>query len=146
MYTSDEFDRQDYQQDYRQRHLGKGWAFPLRSSVQGGIQLSAEAQKVRESIWVILRTGLGERVYRPNFGSRLSELTFAPLNNTTLLLIRIHVQEALEAWEPRIILEEVQTDPDPVRGRVDIIIQYRLKSSYDPFSLVYPFYLASVAE
>lgn len=140
VYTSDRFDRQD------QRHLGKGWAFPLRPSVQGGVQLSAEAQKVRESIWIILRTGLGERVYRPNFGSRLSELAFAPLNNTTLLLIRVHVQEALEAWEPRIILEEVRTDPDPVRGRVDIIIQYRLKSSYDPFSFVYPFYLASAAE
>lgn len=136
----DGFDRPD------QRYLGKGWAFPLRPSVQGGLQLSAAAQKVYESIWIILQTGLGERVYRPDFGSRLSELAFAPLNNNTLLLIRLYVQEALETWEPRIILEEVRTDPDPVRGKVDIIIQYRLKQSADPFSFVYPFYLASAAE
>ena len=140
MYTSDGFNRQDH------NYLGKGWAFPLRPSVQGGIQLSAYAQKVRESIWIILRTGLGERVYRPNYGSRLSELTFAPLNNTTLLMIRMHVQEALETWEPRIILDEVMTEPDPIRGRVDIMINYRLKESPDQFSLVYPFYLASAAE
>lgn len=133
---SDEFGSQ-------QSHLGKGWAFPLRSSVQGGIQLVEEAQKVRESIWIILRTGLGERVYRPNFGSRLSELSFAPLNNNTLLMVRIHVQEALAAWEPRIILEDVLTDPDPIQGKVDIIIQYRLKPYPDSFSFVYPFYLAS---
>lgn len=133
---SDEFEAQ-------RSHLGMGWGFPLRSSVQGGIQLIEEAQKVRESIWIILRTGLGERVYRPTFGSRLSELNFAPLNNNTLLMIRIHVQEALVAWEPRIILEDVLTDPDPIQGKISIIIQYRLKQYPDPFCFVYPFYLTS---
>jgi uncharacterized protein len=124
-------------------YLGRGWGFPLQTSVQGGIQTSALAQKVSESIWIILRTSIGERVYRPTFGSRLSELTFAPLNTTTLLMIRMHVQEALEAWEPRITLEAVTTEPDPVEGKVLITIQYHLKDSPDSLSLVYPFYLAS---
>lgn len=129
-----------------QSYLGKGWAFPLRLSVQSGVQLSAEAQKVKESIWIILRTGLGERVYRPNFGSRLAELAFAPMNSETLILIRLYVLEALEVWEPRIIIDEVRTDPDPVRGRVDIIINYRLKDFPDIHSFVYPFYLLAMAE
>lgn len=124
-------------------HLGTGWAFPLRLSVQGGIQTSSQAQKVKEAIWIILRTSQGERLYRPNFGSRLSELAFAPLNSETLLLIRLYVTEALEIWEPRIILNEVRTDPDPVRGRVDIIIDYRLKQTSEPQNFVYPFYLVS---
>lgn len=124
-------------------HLGSGWAFPLRLSVQGGIQKSSQAQKVKEAIWIILRTGQGERLYRPNFGSRLSELAFAPLNSETLLRIRLYVIEALEIWEPRIVIDEVKADPDPVRGRVDIIINYRLKDYADPQSFVYPFYLVS---
>ncbi|MDF5711988.1 MAG: GPW/gp25 family protein [Nostoc sp. S4] len=127
-------------------YLGTGWAYPLRLSVQGGIQLSREEQKVKESIWIILRTGVGERVYRPTFGSRLSELAFAPLNTDTLLRIRIYVLEALEVWEPRIYVDEVLTDPDPVRGRVDITINYRLKESPDIYSFVYPFYLVSAGE
>lgn len=130
------------QRDY----LGTGWAFPLRLSVQGGIQLSTEEQKIKESIWIILRTGLGERVYRPDFGSRLAELAFAPMNSETLMLIRLHVLEALEVWEPRITIDEVQTDPDPVRGSVDIIINYRLKDGPDLYSFVYPFYLVSAME
>lgn len=130
------------QQDY----LGTGLSFPLQLSVQGGIQLSSEAQKVKESIWLILRTGVGERLYRPNFGSRLAELAFAPMNSETLIRIRLYVIEALESWEPRIIIDEVRTDPDPVRGRVDIIINYRLKSYPDIDSLVYPFYLVSMTE
>lgn len=130
------------QQDY----LGRGWAFPLQLDVQGGIQLRSEEQKIKESIWIILRTGLGERVYRPNFGSRLAELAFAPLNTDTLILIRLYVLEALETWEPRIIIDEVRTDADPIRGKVNIIINYRLKDFPDISSFVYPFYLLSAAD
>jgi phage baseplate assembly protein W len=130
------------QRDY----LGTGWAFPLRLNLQGGIDLSKEDQKIKESIWIILRTGVGERVYRPNFGSRLSELAFAPMNSDTLVLIRIYVLEALEVWEPRIIVDQVLTDPDPVRGRVDIIINYRLKDYPEIYSFVYPYYLVSAQE
>jgi uncharacterized protein len=124
-------------------HLGQGWGFPLRTSLQGGIQTSTQVRKVSESIWIILRTSIGERVYRPTFGSRLSELTFAPLNTHTLFMIRMHVREALEAWEPRIILEEVSTEADPIAGKVYITIRYYLKDSADLLSLVYPFYLAA---
>ncbi|MEH2144173.1 GPW/gp25 family protein [Nostoc sp.] len=131
------------QKDY----LGTGWAYPLHLSVQGGIQLSREDQKVKESIWIILRTGVGERVYRPNFGSRLSELAFAPMNSDTLLRIRLYVLQALEVWEPRIIVDQVLTDPDPVRGRIDIIINYRLKDNPKIINnFVYPYYLASAGE
>lgn len=122
-------------------HIGQGLGFPFKTNVQGSLQLTSEGQNLEESIHLILRTNLGERVYRPSFGSRLSELVFAPLNTNTLLLLRLYVEEALEAWEPRIDLEEILTDPDPVRGRVDITIKYRPKDSYDLRSLVYPFYL-----
>jgi hypothetical protein len=124
-------------------HLGRGLSFPLRTSVQGGLQLSAGGENLEESIQIILRTRLGERVYRPDFGCRLSELTFAPMNTDTLLLIRLHVQEALEKWEPRIVLEQVLADPDPARGRVDIVIHYHGKDSPHRRSMVYPFYLMS---
>ncbi|MDZ8221747.1 MULTISPECIES: GPW/gp25 family protein [unclassified Nostoc] len=129
-----------------QKYLGTGLSFPLQTNVQGGIKLSSEAQKVKESIWLILRTDLGERLYRPDFGCRLSELAFAPLNKDTLLRIRIYVLEALQKWEPRIDVDEVRADPDAIVGRVNIIIDYRLKSHPDPYSFVYPFYLASEVE
>lgn len=127
-------------------YLGTGLSFPLQVNVQGGLKQSSETQKVKESIWLILRTDLGERVYRPDFGCRLTELAFAPLNNDTLLRIRMYVLEALQTWEPRIDVEEVRADPDAVSGRVNIIINYRLKSQPDPFSFVYPFYLVSEEE
>lgn len=124
-------------------YIGAGFGFPLRVNVQGGVQLSAATSNIEESIMIILRTDLGERVYRPNFGSRLSDLVFEPLSTQTLLLIRRYVEEALQMWEPRIILKEVRADPDPIRGKVDVVIEYQPKNSSDPRSLIYPFYLES---
>lgn len=128
------------------KYLGTGLSFPLETNVQGGLKLSSEAQKVKEAIWLILRTDLGERVYRPDFGCRLSELAFAPINHDTLLRIRIYVLEALKKWEPRIDVDEVRADPDTIAGRVNIVIDYRLKSHPDLYSFVYPFYLGSEEE
>ena len=122
-------------------HLGQGFAFPLRISQQGGVALSAGEQSVRESIWLILLTEPGERLYRPDFGCRLAELAFAPINAETLALMRIWVQEALEQWEPRIEIEKVLAKPRAKQGVVLILIKYRLRKTYESRSLVYPFYL-----
>ena len=73
-----------------QDYLGTGSSFPLKTSLQGGFSLSTADQKVREAILIILRTELAERRYRPDFGCRLSELTFAPMNTKTLFLMRLY--------------------------------------------------------
>ena len=123
--------------------IGTGIAFPIEIGVRGNLRSSSGARNLEESIRLILGTKLGERVYRPNFGCRLSELAFAPLDTRTLLLVRLYVEEALTTWEPRIELEGVYTEPDPIRGQVRITIAYRPKGSHDLRSLVYPFYLMS---
>lgn len=124
-----------------QAFLGQGLAFPFRMNHQGGLELSAAEQNIRESIWTILLTHVGERVTRPSFGCRLTELTFAPLNAETLMLMRIWVQEALEEWEPRIAIDQVQAIPHHATGRVDIVLRYKLHTTHQQRSLVYPFYL-----
>ncbi|MEB3356344.1 MAG: GPW/gp25 family protein [Synechococcales bacterium] len=123
--------------------IGAGFAFPASVNVQGSIQLSANSPNLEESIRIILGTKLGERVYRPNFGSRLSELVFEPMNSSTMTLIRLYVEEALEMWEPRILLRQIITEPDGAgqSGRVDIHILYSPKDEPDTRSMVYPFYL-----
>ncbi|AFZ01390.1 GPW/gp25 family protein [Calothrix sp. PCC 6303] len=127
--------------DTNKNHLGQGLAFPLNVTMQGNMQISPKNQNIEESIGIILRTHLGERVYRPDFGSRLGELAFAPMNTQTLLLARLYTQEALEKWEPRIVVDAVRAEPDPVRGRLDVIIEYHPRNSHEQRSLVFPFYL-----
>lgn len=121
--------------------LGKGFAVPLRVNSRGGITSSQQAQKVRESILTILGTQYGERVMRPNFGCNLESLVFAPNNRATANLAQYYVEEGLNTWEPRILLEEVGVTNDYDQNRLVIQIRYRIKSTYEPQNLVYPFYL-----
>jgi hypothetical protein len=127
--------------DSKNPYIGAGFAFPVSTNVQGSVQLSGGTTSLEESIRIILGTRLGERVYRPNFGSRLSEMVFEPMNTQTLLLIRLYVKEAIELWEPRLILRDVVTEPDPLSGLVHINIIYEPKETHDLRSMVYPFYL-----
>lgn len=127
-------------------YIGAGLAFPISTNVQGSLQLSSGTTNLEESIRIILGTRLGERVYRPDFGSRLSEMVFEPMNTQVLLMIRLYVREALEIWEPRITIEDIITEPDPVSGQVNINILYTPKEIYDIRSMVYPFFLTPQIE
>ena len=49
--------------------------------------------------------------------------------------------EALEKWEPRIVVDAVRVEPDPVRAILEIIVEYHPTDSHESRSLVYPFYL-----
>lgn len=123
--------------------LGSGVAFPLTVSPRGGIQVASQAQKVQDSIRYILATQHGERVMRPTFGCNLQRLLFAPNNTATASLAKYYVEEGLTAWEPRISLEDVAVENDYANNALVIRITYRIKSTYEPQSLVYPFYLDS---
>ncbi|MEM6352519.1 MAG: GPW/gp25 family protein [Cyanobacteria bacterium P01_D01_bin.14] len=125
----------------KEDRLGQGWGFPMRLTVQGGFQLSQQTRNLEESIFIILGTRIGERLYRPDFGSRLHELVFAPLNEDTMLLAQIYAREAIQKWEPRVSVESVTAMPVPDNASLNINLSYRIRETRQRRNLVYPFYL-----
>jgi phage baseplate assembly protein W len=121
--------------------LGTGWAFPPSADNKGDIALSAFEEDVRQAILVILGTSKGERVMRPDFGAGLRALVFEPINATTAELVRFRVEEALIQWEPRIDHLQVRVTAEPLRGMLNIRIDYRIRATNTFYNLVYPFYL-----
>jgi len=121
--------------------LGKGFAFPLQINARKGIKESRQAQKIRESILIIIGTQHGERLMRPNFGCNLKSLAFAPNNAATANLALYYVEEGLKTWEPRISVEGVVVNNENTKARLMIHIRYRIKSTNEPGNLVFPFYL-----
>src|SRR5579883_964329 len=105
--------------------LGAGWKFPPRLDQRGRIELVPQEQDIEEALRIILLTQKGERVMRPEFGSELASLQFAPNDAATAGLARRYAQEALELCEPRINVVDVQAGPDPDDpGRLLIDIRY----------------------
>ena len=122
--------------------LGTGVKFPLRFHGDGAVAMSSMEMDIEEAIRIILGTGRGERVMRPDFGCGIHDLVFAPINTGTRLLVRDSVTEALTKYEPRIVLLEVDVSVDEeLAGKLQIDIHYRVRETNNEFNLVYPFYL-----
>jgi uncharacterized protein len=122
--------------------LGTGWAFPINFDQYGNIKNSSFEKSLIESINIILGTSKGERVMRPDFGCEINDLVFSPNNASTHNLICYYIEEALIKWEPRIILEKVEAFTDEYdEAKVNIHIEYKVRSVNTAFNLVYPFYL-----
>jgi len=122
--------------------LGQGLAFPLQIDPRGGIALARGERDIEQSIKIILMTAPGERVMRPEFGCRVHELVFAPHNATTEGLIIHYVKQALDRWEPRIIVQEVDVSTDDHGGVLWVEVKYRIRDTHNERSIVYPFYLS----
>ena len=122
--------------------LGAGWKFPPRLDMRGHIELIHQEQDVEEAILIILGTNKGERPMRPQFGSDLWRLQFAPNNAATASQAVSYVRDALLWWEPRIGVLDVTAAPDRRDpSRLLIEIRYLVRATNSERNLVYPFYV-----
>ena len=122
--------------------VGAGIAFPMRTDAIGGVALVAREREIQEAIRLILGTAPGERPMRPEFGCRISERVFAPANATTAGQLAYDVRTALERWEPRIDVDDVDVTFNAAdSGVLYIDITYRIRGTNDPRNLVFPFYV-----
>jgi len=118
--------------------VGRGLTYPLQRGV-AGLAESTGVAKVEQSIQLILGTLPGERVMRPDFGSRLRSLAFAPNTPATADLARYFVSDSLTRWEPRIELFDVEVGSDPSGGLLLIDVRYRLRATGGVHAFTYPF-------
>ncbi|MDH3754119.1 MAG: GPW/gp25 family protein [Acidimicrobiia bacterium] len=125
-----------------QDFIGKGISWPLRVDHTGSIATSSGAEDIDRSIRMVLSTAPGERLMRPQFGCRIWELLFEPVNANTLGLMAQAVRDSVRQWEPRAELEDVVVVPDENdTSHVHIRISYIVRNTNDRRNLVYPFYV-----
>lgn len=122
--------------------IGRGIAFPLRVDQSGSIATSTGVEDIESSMRMILTTAPGERLMRPEFGCRIWELLFEPINANTLGLMGEAVRESLARWEPRATVTDIRLDPSSHdSGQVLINVEYTVRTTNDRRNLVYPFYV-----
>jgi uncharacterized protein len=109
------------------RIFGRGIKFPPAVGPDGRMRWSAGEENIREAIRIILMTEPGERLYLPEFGAGLGRFLFEPNTVGTRQKIQDRITGILGAWEPRIRLESVAVDPDPLDPHsVIAVIRYKL--------------------
>ena len=121
--------------------VGRGWRFAhpdlgapqkagFRLSNRGGIETLLDQDLVRQAIHLLLTTRRGERVMRPDYGCELDRLVFLPNDPTTAGLAIHYVRRALDRWEPRIEILELDASPHPEDPSCLLIsLDYRIGAS-----------------
>jgi phage baseplate assembly protein W len=121
--------------------IGYGWPFPVYP-LDGGLTLIDGPEKIRQSLWLILKTAPGERLMRPDFGCGIDDLVLRANTATLRGLVRHRVQDAVTRHEPRVDLIDVRVETDPdARNCLLIELSYRIRGDNNLFNLVYPFFL-----
>lgn len=109
--------------------LGRGWAFPFQvDPARGSVAMSEFEENIRQTITIIIGTKPGERQMLPEFGCRVHELLFAPNTRSTAAMVAHHIKDALERWEPRIAVLDVQSQPE-AGGSVKVSVNYRIRAT-----------------
>ena len=79
---------------------------------------------------------------RPEFGCRVHDHVFAPINAATAGAISNDVRSALEQWEPRIdVLRVTATAHADAPDTLLIEVDFRTRANNAAQNIVYPFYL-----
>jgi phage baseplate assembly protein W len=127
--------------------IGSGLAFPLQVDRRGGIALARDETDIEQAIELILGTAPGERPMRPEFGCGVHDFVFDSIDATTVGRMELAIRDALDRWEPRVVVETVEFNLDEVAdGRLIIDIGYRVRATNTMRNLVYPFYVIPAEE
>jgi phage baseplate assembly protein W len=121
--------------------IGSGWPFPIRPGTDN-LRFQGGEEKIRQSIWLILSTAPGERLMLPEFGCGIHDLVFEANTASLRAIVQTRVREALDRWEARIDVLDVQVQTPPEqRNYLLIRIDYRIRATNAFFNLVFPFFL-----
>ncbi|MFI5915165.1 GPW/gp25 family protein [Dactylosporangium sp. NPDC051541] len=96
----------------------------------GSLSMVEGDAAVRQAILLLLATTPGERLMRPEYGCHLDRLLFAPNDDTTAGLAVHYVRQAIQRWEPRADIVELDAAADPdIATRLNIRLRYRVRAT-----------------
>ena len=122
--------------------LGTGWRFPILPDEAGRLGYAVGEQSIVHCLRALLLTATGERVMRPDFGTKAQESVFAPGSVQSLRDLERSIADAVRTYEPRVELDSVRAEADPLdESRVTVSVEYRIRRTNTKANLVFPFYL-----
>jgi len=100
--------------------------FPYRFDSRGRTADTSDEDHIRDLIEQVLFTAPGERVNRPDFGSGLQRLVFAPNSNELAAATQFLVQGSLQQWLGDLI-EVNEVDVHNEDSTLRITVQYIIR-------------------
>jgi phage baseplate assembly protein W len=90
-----------------------GIIFPFRQSIEGKfLALSEETdEEIRSNLIHLLLTRKGSRYFLPDFGTRLYDFIFEPLDGETFDSIRGEIEDSVNKYIPNLTIQNISIEP-----------------------------------
>jgi phage baseplate assembly protein W len=102
--------------------------YPLRIDQRGRVAEAGDEAHIAQLIEQVLFTMPGERVNRPEFGTRLMQLVFDPNSDELATAVEYLVHGALQQWLGDLIQVEA-IEVDNVDASLTVTVQYLVRRS-----------------
>jgi phage baseplate assembly protein W len=115
--------------------------YPYQFDTRGRTATTGADDHIRDMIMQVLFTAPGERVNRPDFGSGLLQLLFAPNSDELATATQFLVQGALQRWLGDLIVAEavaVESDEGLLRVTVQYTVRRTQQRKVNQFTQVVP--------
>ena len=109
--------------------LGIGWKFPPSFNHHSStVEMVSGLNDIRESLIILMRTRVGERIVEQKYGCDLTPLAFQQLDLNLETFMVNNIKQTITEHEPRVEVLDVQlTTPNDGEGAIDINISYKVK-------------------
>ncbi len=126
-----------------QSFVGTGWSFPPEfSRLSGTVGMTSDQQDIEASLRILLGTSAGERFLRPKYGLNLQSVLFDPMDLTNTTFLQDKIKTNILIYEPRIKIVSLDFDTSQLAdGRLQVVLEYIIRSTNSRFNLVYPYFL-----
>ncbi|HEY7181482.1 MAG TPA: GPW/gp25 family protein [Blastocatellia bacterium] len=105
--------------------------YPFHFDARGRAAATGDDDHIRDMIEQFLFTNSGERVNRPDFGSGLLQMVFAPNSPELAAALQFNMQAGLQQWLGDLIeVRSLEVTSDEARLRVDL--QYVVRRTQQP--------------
>ena len=98
------------------------------------LTLKYDKDAIKRSLRNIMLTNNYERPFRPNFGANLRGLLFELADDITKLEIRNQITEAIEDYEPRVVIDKIYLNEDK-SNNMFVNIHYGVRGVIEPQEL-----------
>lgn len=89
-------------------------------------------KSVLNSLRKIIKTNNYEIPYRPDFGANIYHYLFEPFTAITLNELESDIRNAINRYEPRVTILDINTNGRPDDNAIDITLTVSIRTSPDP--------------
>jgi phage baseplate assembly protein W len=103
--------------------------YPFKDSLKGFFLdlTQTDAKAIKADLLHLLLTRKGQRLYNPEFGTRLLEYIYEPYDELTFSEVREEIDTAVKTYLPQVNLDNLTVEPSPLSEyAVLVTIEYTI--------------------